>query len=65
MELEQEDGVVRCKYFETAFLKGESRFPLEDDSFYSVTCISGKGTVEVDEQIMDVSPGGYFLCPGP
>lgn len=63
VELEQEDGVVRCKYFETAFLKGESRFPLEDDSFYSVTCISGKGTVEVDEQIMDVSPGDTFFVP--
>lgn len=28
VELEQEDGVIRCKYFETAFTTGETRFQL-------------------------------------
>ena len=63
VELEQEDGVIRCKYFETAFVNGETRFQLEDDSFYAVTCISGKGTVELDERVMDISPGDTFFVP--
>lgn len=63
VELEQEDGVVRCKYFETAFLDGEKRIQLEDDSFYAVTCISGNGTLEIDEETMSVNPGDSFFIP--
>ena len=63
VELEQEDGVIRCKYFETAFVNGEARFQLEDDSFYAMICISGRGTVELEERRMDVSPGDTFFVP--
>lgn len=50
VELEQEDGVIRCKYFETAFVNVETRLQLEDDSFYAVTCISGSGTLELKKE---------------
>lgn len=63
VELEQEDGVIRCKYFETIFVIGETRFQLEDDSFYAVTCIRGKGTVGIEDKTMDVSPEDTFFVP--
>lgn len=61
--LEREDGVIRCKYFETAITTGETRIQLEDDSFCVVTCIRGNGTVGIENIRMDVSTGDTFFVP--
>lgn len=63
VELERQDGIVRCKYFETEFINGDAHLQLEDDSFYALTCFSGSGIVEIDDMSMNVKSGESFFIP--
>ena len=54
---------IRCKYFETSIVEGDARIQLKDDSFYSITCINGKGTIQLDRHEMDADAGKTFFIP--
>ncbi len=59
----QEDGRIKCKYFETMIVKGDKRIALEDESFYSVTCISGAGTLHLKNDTMSIRAGETVFIP--
>lgn len=62
-EVEQEDGVIRCKYFETTIIDKATKIRLDDDSFYAVTCIAGTGTLSIAGQNEKASAGDTFFIP--
>ena len=55
---------IRCKYFDVSILNiyREQTVRLADDSFYSVICISGEGTIHVDSD-MPISAGETVFIP--
>ncbi|EWM54098.1 type I phosphomannose isomerase catalytic subunit [Ruminococcus flavefaciens] len=58
------DGKVSCKYFNVVFLdvKGRQRITLTNDSFYSITCIKGSGTLTLGET-MPINSGETVFIP--
>ena len=65
VELEQEDGKIRCKYFEVQILdvEDEAVVPLSDDSFYSAVCIKANGTIRVGDKEENLKAGDSFFIP--
>ena len=61
--IERSNGKVSCKYFEVDFVHGESRMKFEDDSFHSVTCINGSGTLSLNESVMNIHAGETIFIP--
>ena len=65
-ELEKDDGKLRCKYFEIGLVVvvGHEKIHLSNDSFYSVTCIKGKGNGKIAmDEVIDISSGDTFFIP--
>ena len=64
-EVEQTDGkkLIRCKYFETTILDGDTQIPLEDDSFHAVVCISGTGELSVGDRHQSIKAGESVFIP--
>ena len=65
VELKQEDGKVKCKYFEVQLLdvEGEKKIPLSDDSFYSAVCIKGNGIIRVEDKEENLKAGDSIFIP--
>ena len=65
VELEEEDGKIRCKYFEVQLLnvEGEKVIPLSDDSFYSAVCIKGNGIIRVEDKAITTYAGEATFIP--
>lgn len=65
VELEETDGQIRCKYFEVEILEvdGEKRALVTDDSFHSLSCIRGTGTIELNGTSTQVKMGDTFFIP--
>lgn len=61
--LEEENGVIRCKYFEVDFVEGTKRISLDSDSFYAVTCIKGNGALELNDSKLIIIPGDTIFIP--
>jgi len=57
--------LVRCKYFESTLYEvtGKISIPLDDDRFYSVVCIRGKGQLGIDGFEMDINAGESIFVP--
>ncbi|MBS6580310.1 MULTISPECIES: type I phosphomannose isomerase catalytic subunit [Ruminococcus] len=58
------DGKVSCKYFNVSFVdvQEQQQIPLSDDSFYSITCIKGSGTLMLGEA-MPINSGETVFIP--
>lgn len=65
VKLEEENGKIRCKYFEVQIIDvdREIRFPLSDDSFYSVICIKGEGNIKVKDIEENLKAGESIFIP--
>lgn len=65
VELEETDGQIRCKYFEVRVINnsGEEKLALSNDSFYSISCIKGSGSIELDGLNADIKAGDTFFIP--
>ena len=65
VELEETDGQIRCKYFEVEILEvdGEKKALVTDDSFHSLSCIRGIGTIELNGTSTQVKMGDTFFIP--
>ena len=65
VELEETEGVIRCKYFEVSVVdvKGLKKIAVADDSFYSITCIGGSGIIELKGKEEIISAGDTFFIP--
>ena len=61
--LKEENGIVKCKYFEVSFLNGENRFKLEDDSFCAAVCIGGAGTLGIQGCKQPLKTGETVFIP--
>ena len=61
--LEEDNGVIRCKYFEVDFVEENRRIPLDNDSFYAVSCLKGNGALELNDVEMKVNPGDTIFIP--
>lgn len=55
---------ISCKYFDVSIMNidGEKTMRLTDDSFYSLTCIKGKGKICIDTSI-DIAAGETVFIP--
>ena len=64
IELDKTEGRIRCKYFEVEVieLKGETKVPLTDDSFYALTCLKGMGKLILDGE-MKITEGETIFIP--
>lgn len=63
---EKNYGRIRCKYFEVELVEvvGHEKIHLSNDSFYSVTCIKGKGNGKIAmDEVIDISSGDTFFIP--
>lgn len=58
------DGKVSCKYFNVSFedVEGQRQIPLSNDSFYSITCIKGAGTIVLGST-MPINSGETVFIP--
>ncbi|MBR1470018.1 MAG: cupin domain-containing protein [Lachnospiraceae bacterium] len=56
---------IRCKYFETsvAEVNGREKIVLTDESFLSVVCIAGSGSLRLGEDAMPLQAGDSFFVP--
>ena len=66
LALEQNAGHIRSKYFEVELVEvlGSKKIHLSDDSFYSVTCIKGKGNGRVAmNNAINILTGDTFFIP--
>ena len=63
VDLENGQKIIRCKYFETTILKGKARLPLQDDSFYTATCIRGTCLLELAGKEMHLNIGDTVFVP--
>lgn len=65
VELEESEGQIRCKYFEVEILgvDGEKKALVTDDSFHSLSCIRGTGTIELNGNRATVKKGDTFFIP--
>lgn len=65
VELEETNGQIRCKYFKVRIIEvnDTERLHLKDDSFYSVSCIKGKGLLETDGIKTKIDTGDTFFIP--
>lgn len=61
--LEEENGVIRCKYFEVVFVEGNNRTPLDNDSFYAVTCIKGSSALTLNDSEVSINAGDTIFIP--
>lgn len=57
--------LVRCKYFESTLYDVEDTvsIQLDNDRFYSVVCIKGKGTLQIGDMKMDIKSGESVFVP--
>ena len=64
-QVDNDQKQVRCKYFEVSILRVEDnkKIPLEDDSFQSVTCIAGEGTLCMGNEWQTFHLGESFFIP--
>ena len=62
-ELDEDNGLIRCKYFEVEFVEGDKRITLDNGSFYSVTCLKGEGNLELKELSLHTYPGDTVFIP--
>ncbi len=66
-EQNEEEKHIRCKYFEAAILtvSGEKSLHISDDSFRSLVCIRGEGTISTDDNSspIPVKAGDSFFIP--
>ena len=55
----------RCKYFESTVYEflGDEKIFLDDDRFYSIICIKGNGTLNIDDLEMDIKAGESIFIP--
>lgn len=58
------EGKVSCKYFNVSFVdvEGKRQITLTNDSFYSITCIKGSGTLTLGET-MPIKSGETVFIP--
>lgn len=58
------EGKVSCKYFNVSFVdvEGKQQITLTNDSFYSITCIKGSGTLMLGET-MPINSGETVFIP--
>lgn len=58
------EGKVSCKYFNVSFVdvEGKQQITLTNDSFYSITCIKGSGTLTLGET-MPINSGETVFIP--
>lgn len=59
------NGKVKCEYFEVNFVdvEGSKDIALSDESFSSVTCISGSGTFSLGGEEISVNAGETVFIP--
>lgn len=55
----------RCKYFESTVYEilGDEKIFLDDDRFYSIVCIKGNGTLNIDDLEMNIKAGETVFIP--
>ena len=65
VKLEEENGKVRCKYFEVQFIEigGSEELEFEDDSFHAIVCIKGEGRIGIEDQILTIGKGETIFIP--
>ena len=64
---ENSDGsmLVRCKYFAVVLyeITDETSISLDNDRFYSVVCIKGRGQLKISDYLMDITEGESVFIP--